>query len=76
VAAISDAVSVAIEFLPALQIAVDVATAVVLWMLLGWRWTMLAALVAEAIPGVALFPSWLMVVIAYRAFPGSKHSTP
>lgn len=68
-AGLSDALSIGVEFLPPVQIAIDLATALVIWALLGWRWTMLVALVAEAIPGLALFPTWLLVVLAYGAFP-------
>jgi hypothetical protein len=41
---------------------VDVATALLLFGLLGWRWALLPGLVAEAIPGVAAFPTWVVVV--------------
>jgi len=32
--------------------------------ILGWRWPLLPGLVAEAIPGVAAFPVWVLVVAA------------
>jgi hypothetical protein len=75
-AGISDALSVAVEVIPPLEIAVDISTALVIWALLGWRWTMLVALVAEAIPGLALFPTWIMVVLAYGMFPKGSATPP
>ncbi len=65
VAAISDLLSVFLEFIPPVQIAVDLATAGILWALLSWRWPLLPALVAEAIPGIAIFPTWTMVAGGY-----------
>jgi hypothetical protein len=62
VAAISDAISVGAEFVPPLQIAVDVVTAVILFVVLGFRWPLLPVLVIEAIPGVAAFPTWILAV--------------
>ena len=71
VAAISDVLSVVLEFIPPAQIAVDVTTAIVLWALLGWRWPLLPALIAEAIPGVAMFPTWTLVAGAYVVYGGA-----
>lgn len=71
VAAISDVLSVVLEFLPPAQIAVDVATAAALWAILGWRWPLLPALVAEAMPGLGLFPTWTLVAGAYVVYGGS-----
>ena len=68
-AAGSDAVSVFVEFVPPVQIAVDLVTGLVLWGLLGWRWYLLPALVIEAIPGLAAFPMWILVVGAYTVWP-------
>jgi uncharacterized membrane protein YtjA (UPF0391 family) len=64
VAAASDAVSYGTAWVPPVQWAVDLATALLLFGLLGWRWALLPALVAEAIPGVAAFPVWVLVVAA------------
>jgi hypothetical protein len=47
---------------PPVQWMVDLVTALLLFGLLGWRWALLPGLVAEAIPGVAVFPVWLLVV--------------
>jgi hypothetical protein len=62
VAAASDAVSYGTAFVPPVQWMVDLVTALLLFGLLGWRWALLPGLVAEAIPGVAVFPVWLLVV--------------
>jgi uncharacterized membrane protein YtjA (UPF0391 family) len=62
VAAASDAVSYGTEWVPPVQWAVDGATALLLFGLLGRRWAILPGLVAEAIPGVAAFPVWVLVV--------------
>jgi hypothetical protein len=63
-AATSDVVSLWTEFVPPVQWAVDLVTALLLFMVLGWRWALLPGFVAEAIPGVAAFPVWTLVVAA------------
>jgi len=40
----------------------DLAVALVLTLILGWSWPLAAALVVECIPGVGLFPSWVLAV--------------
>jgi hypothetical protein len=62
VALVSDVLSVGFELVPPLQLALDGATALALWGLCGWRWPLLPALIVEAIPGLALFPTWSLVV--------------
>jgi hypothetical protein len=62
VATASDLVSYGTTFVPPVQWAVDLVTAVLLFVLLGRRWALLPGLIAEAIPGVAVFPVWLLVV--------------
>jgi hypothetical protein len=42
--------------------ALDLVVAVALVLALGWRWRLLAALVCELIPGLALFPTWTAFV--------------
>ncbi|MEO8677843.1 MAG: hypothetical protein ABI665_02275 [Vicinamibacterales bacterium] len=61
-ALVSDALSVWLEFAPPLQWGLDVATAMLLFVVLGRQWLILPALIAEAIPGVAVFPAWVLVV--------------
>jgi len=62
VAAVSDVLSAAFEFVPPLQWALDIVTAAALFCILGRQWVILPALIAEAIPGLAVFPFWLLVV--------------
>ncbi len=64
VAAASDVVSYGMAWVPPVQWAIDLVTALLLFGLLGWRWPLLPGLVAEAIPGVAAFPVWVLVVAA------------
>ena len=64
VAAASDIVSYGTVFVPPVQWAVDIATALLLFMILGWQWALLPGFVAEAIPGLAVFPVWTLVVAA------------
>ena len=64
VAVISDVLSVWLEFVPPMQWALDLGTALLLFLLLGRQWMILPALIAEAIPGAAVFPAWVMVVVS------------
>jgi hypothetical protein len=56
VAAVSDALSFWTEFAPPVQWTVDLITASLLFLVPG--------LVAEAIPGLAAFPVWVLVVLS------------
>jgi hypothetical protein len=62
VAAISDVLAVAVAFAPPLQWLLDVVTAFLLFLILGRQWLILPGLIAEAIPGIAVFPFWILVV--------------
>jgi len=62
VAVVSDVLSAWLEFVPPVQWALDGATALALFAILGRQWALLPAFVAEAIPGVAVFPAWVLVV--------------
>jgi len=62
VAAISDSLSFWLVIAPPLQWAVDLVTALLLFLLLGRKWVILPGLIAEAIPGLNIFPFWLLVV--------------
>ncbi|HMU61690.1 MAG TPA: hypothetical protein PKA66_07905 [Gemmatimonadales bacterium] len=62
IAALSDAASFAVALAPPLQWAVDGVTALLLFAVLGWQWPLLPGLLVEAIPGVAAFPFWVLVV--------------
>jgi hypothetical protein len=47
----------------------DFVVAVALVITLGWRWSLVAALALELLPGVALFPSWTAFVAMVHARP-------
>ena len=62
IAAISDSIGALATPLPPIVWVVDVGTALLLFMVLGWQWLLLPGLALEAIPGVGVFPFWLLVV--------------
>jgi hypothetical protein len=62
VAAVSDVLAFWTTIAPPLQWTLDVATAIVLFVILGRRWALLPGLIAEAIPGMGIFPVWVLVV--------------
>lgn len=64
VAAVSDFVSIWTEFAPPVQWLVDMGTAGLLFLILGRRWALLPGLVSEAIPGMGVFPVWILVVLS------------
>jgi DNA-binding transcriptional LysR family regulator len=76
VAAVSDVVSYGTAFVPPMQWTVDLVTALLLFVLLGRRWAILPGLVAEAIPGVAVFPVWMLVVVSVALWGEIKRSGP
>ena len=74
-AAASDAASFGLNWALPLQVAVDFLTALALWAVLGFRWPLFLALMVEAVPGVAVFPTWTLAVAAMMAT-DSKASLP
>ena len=62
IAAVSDSISVVAEFAPPVQWLLDGVTAAALFSVMGFRWPLLPVLLVEAVPGLAAFPSWLLVV--------------
>jgi len=62
VAALSDALAVVATLAPPVEWVLDFVTALVLYVVLGRRWLLLPALIMEAIPGLWVFPFWLLVV--------------
>lgn len=64
VAAVSDFLSIWTEIALPIQWLLDLGTAGALFLILGRRWALLPGLVAEAIPGVAVFPVWVLVVVS------------
>jgi hypothetical protein len=61
-AALADGLMLFLTFTPPLQWALDLVTALLLFMVLGWQWVMLPGLILEAIPGINIFPFWVLVV--------------
>jgi hypothetical protein len=64
VAAVSDFLSIWSSFALPVQWLLDLGTAGLLFLILGRRWALLPGLVAEAIPGVGVFPVWVLVVVS------------
>ena len=64
VAGVSDVLSTLVVVIPPAQVAVDLATAVALFLILGRRLAILPGLVTEAIPGMGIFPVWILVVLS------------
>jgi hypothetical protein len=75
IAAASDVASFWAELLPPVQWAIDLTTALLLFVVLGRRWAILPGLITEAIPGMGVFPVWILVVLSvfvYDKVPGKK----
>src|SRR5579859_2106628 len=72
VAAVSDVLSIWLTFAPPFQWTLDLATAVILFLILGRRWALLPGLIAEAIPGMGVFPVWVLVVLSIIIYDGIK----
>jgi hypothetical protein len=68
IAALSDVVCAFVVFAPPLVWAIDILTAVLLFIVLGWHWLLLPGLILEAIPGLGVIPIWLLVVAAIAVF--------
>ena len=67
IAGASDVVGAFASLAPPIGWAIDVVTAALLFVVLGWQWLLLPGLVLEAIPGVGVLPFWLLVVGAIAA---------
>ena len=72
VAVLSDALGFGVALIPPVQWLLDAVTAVVLFVVLGFRWSLLAALAIEAVPGLQLFPAWTLVVAALASMETRK----
>ena len=76
IAAVSDFLSIWTEIVPPIQWVIDLGTALLLYLILGRRWALLPGLIAEAIPGMGVFPVWVLVVVSiiiYDDIKGRKH---
>jgi len=62
IAGISDIIGAFATFAPPIGWALDIVTAVLLFIVLGWQWLLLPGLALEAIPGAGVVPFWLLVV--------------
>jgi hypothetical protein len=62
IATLADGSSVFLTLTPSVQWAVDLVTAILLFMVLGRQWILLPGLIMEAIPGLYVFPFWVLVV--------------
>lgn len=72
VAAVSDFLSFWTVLAPPMQWAIDLITASLLFLILGRRWALLPGLVAEAIPGMGVFPVWILVVLSLIVYDDIK----
>jgi hypothetical protein len=72
VAAVSDALSIWVTFAPPLQWTLDLATAIALYIIFGKRWALLPGLIVEAVPGMGVFPWWVLVVLSIILYDGVK----
>jgi len=64
VAVLADALSILFLLATPVQWIVDLVTAISLFLILGRNWILLPGLIAEAIPGLYVFPFWVLVVAA------------
>ena len=67
IAVVSDILGFVVVLLPPVQWALDAVTAVLLLVVLGFRWQLLIALAIEVVPMLELFPAWTLVVFAMAA---------
>ena len=72
IAAVSDVFSIWMTFAPPFQWALDLGTAFALFLIFGKRWALLPGLIAEAIPGMGVFPVWVLVVLSILLYDGIK----
>ena len=62
IAGISDAIGAFVTLVPPIGCLADLATALLLFLVLGRQWLLLPGLALEAIPGLGVLPFWLLVV--------------
>ena len=72
VAVASDVLSFVTVYAPPIQWAIDLGTALLLFWILGRRWAILPGLIAEAVPGMGIFPVWVLVVISIIVYDDIK----
>jgi hypothetical protein len=62
IAGSSDTIGAFVTPLPPIGWVTDLATALLLFLVLGRQWLLLPGLALEAIPGLGILPFWLLVV--------------
>jgi len=56
--------TIGIPFGESLNIVFDVIIAIILIAILGFNWMLIPALLVECVPGLGVFPTWVMAVLA------------
>jgi hypothetical protein len=72
VAGLSDFLSFWTVLAPPMRGAVDLGTALLLFLVLDRRWAILPGLITEAIPGMGVFPVWILVVLSVIVYDDIK----
>ena len=62
IAVVADLLSIVLALVPPVQWVLDLATAMALFIVLGRQKLLLTGLIMEAIPGLYVFPFWVLVV--------------
>lgn len=62
IAALADGLSVFLTLTPPVQWAADLLTAFLLFIVMDWQRVLLPGLIMEAIPGLYVFPFWVLAV--------------
>lgn len=62
IAGISDVVCAAFVWAPPVVWTIDLLTAALLFVVLGWSWFLLPGLLLEAVPGLDVLPFWVLAV--------------
>jgi hypothetical protein len=68
VAGVSDLICFWAKLMPPVEWVLDGITALALFFILGRRWALLPGLIAEAIPGLDIFPFWILVVLSIYVY--------
>jgi hypothetical protein len=72
IAAVSDFLSFWFVLAPPMQWVIDLGTALLLFLIFGRRWAILPGLIVEAIPGMGVFPVWVLVVLSIIVYDDIK----
>jgi hypothetical protein len=58
------------------EVALDAVTALSILVVVGFQWRLLIALVAELVPGLDMFPTWVAVVLSLPTTPPPPEQLP